>query len=239
MSKRIQSPIIVALDGMGDEATTMQFVKKIAPHVAGVKVGDAIISHGSFICTQIEYAAKEGAEDIPRIEQMADLKIHDIPKTVGNAVKILDGYTYITVHACNSLEALRVARDTAKHAMLLGITLLTSIDGAECMELYGRRPKEHVQFLARRSMNAGFDGIVCSGKELQFLNESLPNNNLKLVVPGTRSPGTPHHDQERIVTPAEAMRDGAYRLVIGREITDAEDPIAAAQNINYACAQYM
>lgn len=226
---KTKSPIIVALDGMTmDQARIL--AHKLGPYVAGFKANNLLLSNGVFACTEL---------GVLGAEVMADPKLYDIPNTMANSVKELDGCTYITVHASNSADALATAREAATASRILGITLLTSFTEEECQAVNGISIEETVLMLAKRCMNAKFFGLVCSPKELLLLNEAGLLSELKAVVPGVRSIGEGRHDQKRVMTPREAIRDGAYRIVVGREIIESSDPVKAAQIINDDCAEFV
>lgn len=202
----------------------------LSPHVAGFKLNNLLLNTGVFACTELQ---------ILGAEVMADPKLHDIPNTMANSVKEIDGCTYITAHASNSLSALKAAQGAATASRMLGITVLTSHTEEDCHATYGYSTEDTVLMLAKRCVEANFFGVVCSPKELPLLKKAGLLSSLKAIVPGVRSNGEAQHDQRRIGTPLEAMRGGAYRIVVGREITDCKDPVKAAQIINDKCAEFM
>ena len=166
-----------------------------------------------------------------------DLKLHDIPNTVARAVESAGRLPIgmLTLHATGGRAMLRQAvdaqRQAAPHLLLLGVTVLTSLDGAALHELgVDASPETQVGRLARLAVDAGVGGIVCSPLEIAPLRAQLPPN-VKLVAPGIRPAGAGGDDQARVMTPAEAARAGADFIVVGRPVLKAPDPVAAAAAI--------
>jgi len=163
-----------------------------------------------------------------------DLKLHDIPNTVAGAVRSVSklNVTYLTLHAAGGREMMQAAQYAADgKMMLLAVTILTSLDGEDLEEMgFALPPQEAVVRLARITEESGLAGIVCSPKEIQPVRNSL-GEDLALMVPGIRPAGSATQDQKRVMTPQEAMQAGATHLVIGRPITGADDPAAAAAEI--------
>jgi orotidine-5'-phosphate decarboxylase len=166
-----------------------------------------------------------------------DLKFHDIPNTVAAACRAAAdlGVWMLNVHASGGrrmMEAAREAVDKSMHRpMLIGVTVLTSMDEAELREIgVARSPREQVLHLAGLVQQSGLDGVVCSAQEAAELRE-LFGPGFALVTPGIRPAGTDAGDQSRIMTPARAIRAGADYLVVGRPITQAADPTAALRSI--------
>ncbi len=150
-----------------------------------------------------------------------DLKLHDIPHQVGLATvaAAAHGAELLTVHASGGPEMMRAAADARGHARVVAVTVLTSLDASG----------DAVVYAARQAASAGLDGVVCSPLEVAAVREALGPHAF-LVTPGIR-PGAHADDQRRTATPAAALAAGADLLVIGRPITDAEDPVAAARAI--------
>lgn len=234
MSRTARDRILVALD-TPDVARASELVERLAAHVGGFKIG-------------LELASAGGLDLIPRIREggsalFLDLKLHDIPNTVAGAAAAAAraGVSYFTVHALGGPTMIRRAVEAARQAAaevrrpvptLLAVTVLTSHDDAELARIGVAGPAaEAVLRLARLAAAAGAGGVVCSALEVAAVREAFPSG--CLVVPGIR----PGHvavrgdDQARAATPAEAVARGADRLVIGRPITRAEDPAAAARAI--------
>jgi orotidine-5'-phosphate decarboxylase len=165
-----------------------------------------------------------------------DLKYHDIPNTVASAVAEAArlGVAMLTVHASGGSRMLRAATEAAAASeskpLVLGVTVLTSMSQAELAETGVPGPvDEQVLRLAALAVNAG-GGIVCSALEAHLLRGKL-GASFPIVTPGIRPAGAAKGDQTRVVTPAQALRNGATHIVVGRPITEAVDPAAAARAI--------
>jgi orotidine-5'-phosphate decarboxylase len=185
------------------------------------------------------------AEGIPAMAALTrcapvflDLKLHDIPSTVAGAVRALAprGAAMLTLHAGGGPAMITAAREAAEDAgttrpILLAVTVLTSMDAATLHEVgVAGGPAQQVLRLARMAMAAGADGLVCSPREVALIRDALGEAPL-LVVPGIRPVGGAAGDQARTATPAEAVAAGADWIVVGRPITTAPDPVAAARAI--------
>ena len=171
------------------------------------------------------------------LEVFLDLKLHDIPNTIAKAIQSIAHVdaSLLTVHAAGGEAMLNAAVQalhlTGNGPRLLAVTLLTSMDKQQ-MQGVGLHldPASQVLRLARLAVRCGIEGLVCSAEEVTLLREHL-GTTLFLVVPGIRLIGDPNDDQRRIATPLAAMQAGASMLVVGRPITRAPDPSAAAQTI--------
>ena len=160
-------------------------------------------------------------------ELFLDLKFHDIPKTVHNAIAGIHDFrrrgqniTMTTVHADGGVEMMEAAVEAADGKFdILGVTLLTSIKKKNSTKIVLKRVED--------ALEAGTQGIVCSPKEIQKIRATF-GFDFKIIVPGIRPTGTETHDQKRVGTPLRATQDGATHLVIGRPITQAADPKEAA-----------
>lgn len=194
----------------------------------GIKLGLEFFNYNG---PQGVAALRDTFSDLPIF---LDLKLHDIPNTVAGAVRSVSklDVTYLTLHATGGREMMQAAQYAADGTMmLLAVTILTSLDNDDLQELgYGLPPQEAVVRLARVAEEAGLAGIVCSPREIQPVRASL-GPDLALMVPGIRPAGADTQDQKRVMTPHDAMAAGATHLVIGRPITGAADPAAAAASI--------
>ena len=172
-----------------------------------------------------------------------DLKFHDIPNTVARDVGTMTkhGANMINMHASGGLEMMQTARNSADDAaykaniprpMLLGVTLLTSIDETGFQQNFGseRHLTDQVVYLAQSAQEAGLDGVVASPLEIETIRKACGDNFL-IVTPGIRPKWAETGDQRRITTPAEAINRGADYIVVGRPIIEAEDPLEAAEMI--------
>jgi len=165
-----------------------------------------------------------------------DLKLHDIPITVAGDVPSAThaGASLLTIHAGGGAAMMSAAAEAASapnSPRLLAVTVLTSMDASELAGIgITASPADQVLRLAKLAKKSGIDGMVCSPEEVAALRKETGPDTL-LVVPGIRPAGSATDDQKRIATPAQAIADGASMLVVGRPITRAADPAAAAQSI--------
>lgn len=163
-----------------------------------------------------------------------DLKLYDIGETVKRATRrICDSgaVTFLTVHGSRTIMNAAVDGRGQSKTKLLAVTVLTSFDEEDLTDLgYPVQPSTLVELRVRKAMQSGFDGVVCSPLEVARVRR-VAGDELKLVIPGVRSAGAAAGDQKRVATPAEAIRDGADYLVIGRQVTRAADPARACKEI--------
>jgi orotidine-5'-phosphate decarboxylase len=220
--------LIVALD-VPDAASAAELVSQLEKTCQWFKVGlELFVAAGPAV---IEPLVGRGHS------VFLDLKLHDIPNTVARAVRSAAalGVKMMTLHAAGGpamLAAAKAALDgVTEPPELLAVTVLTSMDQAQ-MNAVGLNltPAEQVELLAGMGMEAGIHGFVCSPQEVASLR-ALTGPEGVLVVPGIRPAGAAIGDQKRIATPAEALRQGASYLVVGRPITQASDPAEAAEAI--------
>ncbi len=166
-----------------------------------------------------------------------DLKLHDIPNTVAKAVESLAplAIQMLTLHTSGGPAMIAKAREAQQASnpdlLLLGVTVLTSMNTDEMKQVgWMDTAAERVPRLAHMGSDAGLQGFVCSPHEVGLLRQQLPTGT-QLVTPGVRPAGTDHGDQSRVMTPGDAARAGATHIVVGRPITQAADPLTAAQAI--------
>lgn len=222
------SPLIVALDvRTGDEAVGL--ARLLQPHVGGFKVG-------------LELLMGEGPAVVSRVNELGspvfvDAKLHDIPNTVAQAARRLGaiGARWVTVHASGGEEMVRVATEALADssegkAGALAVTVLTSLDqhGLDIIGV-GRDLGDQVAAMAELGATAGAEGVVCAVTEATRVKEL--GLGLTIVTPGIRPTGAESSDQRRVATPGAAIEAGADLLVVGRPITAAPDPVAAAVTI--------
>jgi orotidine-5'-phosphate decarboxylase len=214
--------VIIALD-VGSTEAALAVVDRL-PECRFYKVGSELFTReGPAV---VRALVGRGAE------VFLDLKFHDIPNTVGRACRAAAelGARLLTVHASGGDAMLRAAVEGAgDRCGVLGVTVLTSLDAAAVGAAWGREGVEverEVLRLAGLARRAGAHGVVCSGREAAAVRQSH-DSALAILVPGIRMSGGATHDQSRTVTPAEAARNGARYLVVGRAVTAAADPEAA------------
>ncbi|VJR64522.1 orotidine-5-phosphate decarboxylase [Streptococcus pneumoniae] len=160
-----------------------------------------------------------------------DLKLHDIPNTVKSAMKILSqlGVDMTNVHAAGGVEMMKAAREgLGSQAKLIAVTQLTSTSEAQMQEFQNIQTslQESVIHYAKKTAEAGLDGVVCSAQEVQVIKQAT-NPDFICLTPGIRLAGVAVGDQKRVMTPADAYQIGSDYIVVGRPITQAEDPVAA------------
>lgn len=222
--------LIVALDVQSrDEA--VEKIKSIGDSVGFYKIG-------------LELFTAEGPDVVKAVKDLGkkvflDLKFHDIPRTVERAVRSGGklGVDLMTIHSVGGKAMIRAAADAAAEfgsaaPKILAVTVLTSLDRTDLEDvgIIGRTPAEQVRAMAGFAIENGADGLVCSPKEVGELSKALKSGTL-FITPGVRPAGAAVGDQKRVATPAEAVRDGATHLVVGRPVLAAEDPVAAAKMI--------
>ena len=218
------NPIFVAID-TPDLARARDVARAVRGVAGGLKLG-------------LEFFAANGPAGVAELGEFGlpvflDLKLHDIPNTVAKAVRALAPLepAILTVHAAGGLAMLENAKAAASpKTKVVAVTVLTSLDGKDLAAAgVAGSPADQVARLATLAQNAGLDGIVCSGEEVGAAREAWPNG--FFVVPGVRPHGGGAADQKRVVTPRSAIDSGASILVIGRPITEADDPSAALRAI--------
>ena len=223
---------IVALD-VPDRAGAEALVQRLGDSCDFYKVGLELYSaEGPAIVAWLRGLGKR---------VFVDLKLHDIPNTVRGAARSVarHGASLLTVHASGGTEMIAAAVQGANEGRpdggcgILGVTILTSMDGAGAGEAWGRPPVDvqaEVVRLAGLVANGGAAGIVCSGHEAAAVRQTF-GDRLGLLIPGIRLPGGDVHDQRRVMTPAAAATAGARWIILGRAVTGAADPVAAMAEV--------
>lgn len=227
------SPIICAIDTT-DVEQARDLVAAVRPYCGAIKLG-------------LEYFVANGAKGVRALADFhspvfLDLKFHDIPNTVAKAIEATAGIDsfMMTVHTSGGRAMLQGAIDASmrvaemtgtERPLIVGVTVLTSMDQMD-LEMIGmsHRLDAQVKRLADLAQSAQLDGVVCSPYEISMLREAC-GEDFVLVVPGIRPESAEKGDQKRTLTPKEALERGADYLVIGRPITQAKDPEAAAKEI--------
>jgi orotidine-5'-phosphate decarboxylase len=224
------SPIYVALDTQ-DVHRAAAIARDVSEVATGVKLG-------------LEFFYANGEEGVLRLAEhgtrvFLDLKLHDIPNTVEKAVRALAHLqpAILTVHAAGGKAMMAAAKAAAPpQTKVVGVTVLTSLDEADLASVgVDATPASQVERLVALAREAGLDGVVCSGAEVAAARKSWPEG--LLVVPGVRPAGFEIGDQKRVVTPAQAVADGASVLVVGRPITASVNPRRAIMDIAASLSQ--
>lgn len=227
----LDRPVIVALDA-ATEAAARSLADRLDPALCRVKVGKELFTAAGH--SLVEYLVKQGHS------VFLDLKYHDIPNTVAAACRAAAGLGVwmMDVHAAGGAAMLEAARNAlepaqgAERPKLIAITVLTSLAESDLQRIGMAGPiPQAVLRLAQLTSDCGLDGVVSSASEAAMLRAHLPPPFL-LVTPGIRLPGAAKDDQVRIVSPQQAMASGSDYLVIGRPITQSDDPVAALAHIN-------
>jgi orotidine-5'-phosphate decarboxylase len=219
----VANPLYLALDVPQLEAAKA-LADKVKAHVGGFKLGlEFFCAHGHHGVHEIAHVG---------LPIFLDLKFHDIPNTVAGAMQAIHVLepAIVTVHTGGGRAMLEDAKAAAANGTkVVGVTLLTSLNERDLKRAgVEGTPHDQVMRLAELAQAAGLDGIVCSGHEVGAVHKQWKDG--FFVVPGLRLNGN-HADQKRVVTPRQARDDGASVLVVGRPISRAEDPVAAARAI--------
>lgn len=220
----MSSPIYVAID-TPDMDRARSLAKAVKRHAGGLKLG-------------LEFFTANGPAGVAELAHLGlpvflDLKLHDIPNTVAKAVHALRSLepAVLTVHGAGGRAMLEDAKAAAPaNTKVVAVTVLTSLDETDLAATgVDGTPHDQVERLASLARAAGLDGIVCSGAEVKAARKAWPDG--YFVVPGVRPAGNGAGDQKRVMTPRGAMDAGASILVIGRPVTQADDPDAALRSI--------
>jgi orotidine-5'-phosphate decarboxylase len=234
MSFEQSKKILIALD-YDDQQVALDFVKQLSPDTCRLKVGKEMFTYfgPEFVKKLVDL----------NFDVFLDLKFHDIPNTVAKAVTAAAkmGVWMVNVHASGGFEMMSKAKLALeqfgdKAPLLIAVTVLTSMDEAELKRLgIEKSAEEQVIYLAKLAKEAGLDGVVCSAQEAKALKTVL-GESFKLVTPGIRPEGSDAGDQKRIMTPKQAIDAGSDYLVIGRPITQANDPVKVLSTVNKSIA---
>lgn len=226
--------VIVALD-YDNQNDALAFVDRIEPGSCRLKVGKEMFT---FYGPDFVRKLHDRGHSV-----FLDLKFHDIPNTCSKAVKAAAelGVWMVNVHASGGERMMTASREILEpygkgRPLLIGVTVLTSMESSDLAGIgISRSPQEQVMNLATLTKNSGLDGVVCSAQEASLLKSNL-GQEFKLVTPGIRPAGSAAGDQRRVMTPVEAIAAGSDYLVIGRPITQAENPAQVLADINATLA---
>ncbi len=219
------APIAVALDAP-DLETAARWAALVTPHVSTLKIGlELYLRYGPEVVASVRGASG--------VQVFLDLKLHDIPATVAAAARAVARLrpAMLTVHAAAGSAAVRAAAAALPDTRVVAVTVLTSLGEADLSRIGFAGPaSDAVLRLATLAVDAGARGLVCSPQEVAAVRAEV-GPDILLITPGVRPAGSDTNDQARVATPEEALRAGADLLVIGRPITGAADPGAAASAI--------
>ncbi|MCU5775691.1 orotidine-5'-phosphate decarboxylase [Erwiniaceae bacterium BAC15a-03b] len=223
------SPIVVALD-YADRQRAMDFVDRLNPASCRLKVGKEMFT---LFGPQLVRDLQQCGFDI-----FLDLKFHDIPNTTAHAVAAAAdlGVWMVNVHASGGARMMNAAREAllpfGKDApLLIAVTVLTSMDADDLRDIgIDLSPADHAERLASLTRDCGLDGVVCSAQEAVRFKNAF-GADFKLVTPGIRPAGSAADDQRRIMTPQQAQQAGVDYMVIGRPLTQSDDPAHKLQTI--------
>ena len=229
-----QNQLIVALD-VESLAAANQLVTTLSDDVKWFKIGNQLFTAEGPASIKL---LRESKKDV-----FLDLKFHDIPNTVAGAVAsgTTVGANMINLHTSGGLDMMRAAASAAEKQAselgvpkptLLGVTVLTSVDEATFQRDFGtqRKLESQVAYFAELSQQAGMNGVVASPLEIGLIRK-VCGNDFVIVTPGVRPAWAASNDQQRVMTPAEAIDAGADYIVVGRPITAADNPREAARRI--------
>ena len=224
-SDRRLAPVAVALDAPDIEVAA-HWATLVTPHVSTVKIGlELYLRYGPTVVATVRGGSG--------VHVFLDLKLHDIPNTVAGAARAVSKLhpEILTVHAAGGADMIRAAVEAAPSTIVAGVTLLTSMGDKDLAELgMDGSVSDAVRRMATLAVSAGARGLVCSPQEVAAVRAEV-GSDIMLITPGIRLPGATSDDQARVATPEEALKAGADLLVIGRPITKAPDPGAAAAAI--------
>ncbi|MFZ9728007.1 MAG: orotidine-5'-phosphate decarboxylase [Candidatus Nanopelagicaceae bacterium] len=223
---RNSSQVILALD-FSDMASTVEMINLTKEHIGIYKLGlEFYLAHG-------KSGVKEIQSRFTDIEVFLDLKLHDIPNTVAGACRSVADINpkFLTVHASGGSKMISAASSALPKVEITAVTILTSLDQEQMLAMGLSENIENLTLsLAKNAVNSGARAIVSSPQEVSLLRKHL-GEKVTLITPGVRPSGAERDDQERIMTPRQAIEAGADFVVIGRPITKASDPKQAAEAI--------
>jgi orotidine-5'-phosphate decarboxylase len=226
--------LILALD-VDNLKKAEELIEMLYPTVRIFKIGNQLFTAAGTKAIELVHKRKA--------EVFLDLKFHDIPNTVANTARVVAGLGVFmfNLHTSGGLLMMQKAKEACeeeskklktRRPLILGVTVLTSLTQSDLLFLgmANRSLQEEVLFLAKLAQKAGLDGVICSAHELKTVRQEV-GKDFVLLCPGVRPQGEAKQDQQRVLTPREAVQDGADFLVVGRPITQAADPLKAAKEI--------
>jgi len=229
--KNLDPKVLIALD-FADSESALAFVSGLQPDLCRLKVGKELFAVAGPVF--VKELVRQG------FDVFLDLKYHDIPNTVAKAVQAAAklGVWMVNVHALGGRKMMTAAQnalaemDVERKPLLIAVTILTSMEQQDLAEIgLQGSPQDNVIRLAKLAESSGLDGVVCSAQEVTELRKVV-SPDFCLVTPGIRPAGSDVNDQKRIMTPKDAIQAGSSYLVIGRPITQSDEPITVLNTIN-------
>ena len=221
--------VIVALD-FAEQKQALDLIDRLEPSECRLKIGKEMFTH--FGPAFVEQVQNKG------FDCFLDLKYHDIPNTVAQACSVAAdlGVWMLNVHALGGRRMMEAAAEAiankSQPPALIGVTVLTSMSAEDLAEIgIQQSPAELALHLAAMAQSSGLDGVVCSAMEAGAMRQQFEADFL-LVTPGIRPTGSAQDDQRRIMTPVDAIQAGSSYLVIGRPVTQSDDPLGVLRTIN-------
>lgn len=221
--------VIVALD-FAEQKQALDLIDRLEPSECRLKIGKEMFTH--FGPAFVEQVQNKG------FDCFLDLKYHDIPNTVAQACSVAAdlGVWMLNVHALGGRRMMEAAAEAiankSQPPALIGVTVLTSMSAEDLAEIgIQQSPAELALHLAAMAQSSGLDGVVCSAMEASAMRQQFEADFL-LVTPGIRPTGSAQDDQRRIMTPVDAIQAGSSYLVIGRPVTQSDDPLGILRTIN-------
>ena len=221
--------VIIARD-YSEERQALCLVDQLTPEMCRLKIGKEMFTR--FGPEFVKFIVSKG------YDVFLDLKFHDIPTTVAKACTAAAGLGVwmINVHASGGMrmmeEAKQAVSNSGRSPMVIAVTVLTSMDDDTLRSTgVSRSPRDQVLALANMARKAGLDGIVCSAHEAEEVRAHTASD-FVLVTPGIRPEATANNDQKRVMTPLQAVEAGADYIVIGRPVTESDDPVSVLRTIN-------
>ena len=220
-----KNKIFCALD-FSELEQTLRFTNKIKNHIGGIKIG-------------LEFFSSNGPAGFLEIKKLGipiflDLKLKDIPNTVKKSAQNLINLKpdYLSIHLSGGLKMVEEVVSIKNNTKILGVSMLTSLDNSDLKSFgYNLSNLDYVENLAKIGEKAGIDGLVSSAEEIPHLKRCLNNTNMLFVTPGIRLNKNKINDQKRINSPGQAIKNGSKMLIIGRSITQSDNPINSIQYI--------
>jgi orotidine-5'-phosphate decarboxylase len=222
--------VVFALDNIKTIQEMKEIVLELRPYIACFKVGYELVLKGAFQKQDVLGILKEMG-----VEVFYDMKLNDIPNTMRKATEAIsaNGANILTVHAQSGKEGMKAAVSVRGETKIYAVTVLTSFNQESFSETFDtdKKLQEEVLRFATLAQDAGVDGVIASPQELVLLKSKLELANLKIITPGIRPLWADAGDQARPMTPGDAIKNGAHKIVVGRPIMEAANRVDAVRKI--------